>query len=297
MDIRNLDWSLVQVFLAVAETGSLSAAARKTGQSQPTVGRQIKAVEAALGLPLFIRQSRGLALNESGARLLAHAQIMQNAAAQITLEAAGQSRSLEGEVRITASVLISHHYLPKILADIHTAEPNIELVLLPNDATENLLFREADIAIRLYRPTQEDIIAKKLGAFSMGLFAHRDYLKKRGTPQSLQDFGDHDFVGFDQSTRIIDAMKKLGISTKRQTFKIRCDQQANYWELVRAGCGIGPTQTRLALQDSNIVQVLPQARIDPLPVWLAAPNALRNTPRIRIVYDMLAKALQKLTDA
>jgi len=297
MDIRNLDWSLVQVFLAVSETGSLSAAARKTGQSQPTVGRQIKAIETALGLPLFIRQTRGLVLNETGARLLTHAQIMQNAAAQITLEAAGQSKSLEGEVRITAPVLISHHYLPKILADIHAAEPNIELVLLPNDASENLLFREADIAIRMYRPTQEDIIAKKLGAFSMGLFAHRDYLEKRGTPKNLRDFANHDFVGFDQNPLIIDGMKGLGIQADQRTFKIRCDQLAIYWELVRAGSGIGATQTRLALQDPNIVQVLPQAKIAPLPVWLAAPNALRNTPRIRIVYDMLAKAVQKLTDA
>ncbi len=297
MDMRNLDWSLVQVFLAVAETGSLSAAARKTGQSQPTVGRQIKAIEAALGLPLFIRQTRGLVLNETGARLLIHAQNMQNAAAQITLEAAGQSISLEGEVRITAPVLISHHYLPEILAAIHAAEPNIELVLLPNDATENLLFREADIAIRLYRPTQKDIIAKKLGAFSMGLFAHRDYLEKRGMPDNLSDFADHDFVGFDQNPLIIDGMKNFGIQADQKTFKIRCDQQAIFWELVRAGCGIGPSQTRLTLQDPDIIQVFPQAKITPLPVWLAAPNALRNTPRIRIVYDMLANALQKLTDA
>lgn len=297
MDMRNLDWSLVQVFLAVAETGSLSAAARKTGQSQPTVGRQIKAIESALGLPLFIRQSRGLILNETGARLLTHAQKMHAAAAQIALEAAGQSRSLEGEVRITAPVLISHHYLPNILADIHAAEPNIELILLPNDASENLLFREADIAIRMYQPSQGDIIAKKLGAFSMGLFAHRNYLEKRGIPQNLQDFTDHDFVGFDQNTLIIEGMKSLGIQADQKTFKIRCDQQAIFWELVRAGCGIGATQTRLALQDPYIIQVLPQARIEPLPVWLAAPNALRNTPRIRIVYDMLANAIRKLTDA
>ncbi len=295
--LKNLDWTLVQAFVAVAETGSLSAAARQLGQSQPTLGRQIRAVETAFGNSLFIRQPRGLLLNDTGAALLPMAQEMRDAARRLTLMAAGQSTSLKGVVRITASMVFSQYYLPEIIAQIRQKEPLIEIDLVPSDSTENLLFREADIAIRMYRPTQDDVVARKLGEIKTGLFASRAYLDRRGEPRIINDMGQHDFVGFDRSNLIIDAMRGYGIPATRDSFPIRCDQQAVYWELVRAGCGIGGMQIKIAQRDPNMVQILTGLAMQNMPVWLAATSVLRQTPRIRRVYDLLAAAIIPICDA
>jgi len=295
--LQNLDWALLQAFTAVAETGSLSAAARQLGQSQPTLGRQVAKAEAALGTALFTRQPRGLSLNDAGTALYPLAREMQDAARRLSLIAAGQSQSLKGTVRITASKVFAHHALPPILAQIRLAEPDIQLELAPSDSTENLLFREADIAIRMYRPTQEDVIARKLGEIKTGLFAHKSYLARRGTPQSIADFGVHEMVGLDQNPLIIDAMKALGISCTRDDFPVRCDDQATYWELAKAGCGLGATQLQIGRRAEGMVQVLPDLPLENLAVWLVAAKALRQTPRIRRVYDLLAKAIKPLCDA
>jgi DNA-binding transcriptional LysR family regulator len=295
--LRNLDWSLLQAFTAVADTGSLSAAARKLGQSQPTLGRQVAKVEAALGSALFTRQPKGLALNDAGAALYPLALEMQDAARRLALIAAGQRQSLKGTVRLTASKVFAHYTLPPILASIREAEPDIQLELAPSDSPENLLFGEADIAIRMFRPTQEDVIARKLGDMKTGLFAHESYLARRGTPQSFADFDRHDMIGLDRNPLIINAMRALGLSRTREDFPLRCDDQATYWELAKAGCGIGATQFRLGHRAEGMVQVLPDLPLENLPVWLVAAKALRQTPRIRRVYDLLASAIKPLCDA
>lgn len=295
--LQNLDWSLLQAFTAVADTGSLSAAARRLGQSQPTLGRQVAKVEAALGTALFTRQPRGLALNDAGQALYPLVLEMQDAARRLSLIAAGQSQSLKGTVRITASKVFAHYTLPPILAQIRASEPDIQLELAPSDSSENLLFREADIAIRMYRPTQEDVIARKLGEVKTGLFAHESYLEKRGTPRSFADISQHDMVGLDRNPLIIEAMKAFGFSRQREDFPVRCDDQATYWELTKAGCGIGATQHRLGMAAKGMVQVLPELPLENLPVWLVAAKALRQTPRMRRVYDLLATAIKPLCDA
>ena len=160
--VSSLDWSLVQAFLAGAETGSLSGAARSLGTSQPTLGRQVKAIESQLGAELFHRQPRGLALTQTGADLLAPAQAMQDAVRQMTLTAAGQQARLDGTVRITASVATSAEHLPPIIAKIRKLEPQIAIELVPSDDTSNLLYREADIAVRMYRHTLLDLITQHI---------------------------------------------------------------------------------------------------------------------------------------
>ena len=294
---NTLDWSLLRAFLAVAETGSLSAAARQLGQSQPTLGRQVRAAEAALGSSLFTRQPRGLALNDAGLALYPAALEMQDAARKLSLLAAGQSQLLTGTVRITASVVFSHYSLPPVISAIRQAEPDIQIELAASDSSENLLFREADIAVRMYQPTQDDVIARKLGEIKTGLFAHNSYLDRRGMPQGFTDIDSHDFIGFDRNTLIIDSMRRFGITRTRNDFPLRCDDQAVYWELAKAGCGIGATQFRLGLEASGMVQVLPDLPLERLPVWLVAAKALRQTPRIRRVFDLLAKAIIPLCDA
>lgn len=290
-----VDWSLVQAFLAVAETGSLSGAARALGTSQPTLGRQIKAIERQLNADLFLRQARGLALSETGAALMAPALAMRAAVGQIALTAAGRTERLEGTVRITASVAMALYHLPAIIAKIRQSEPFIAVELVPSDTTTNLLYREADIAVRMYRPTQLDLVTQRLGEVELSVFAAKSYLARRGIPISSVDFADHDFVGYDSNPAMLDGFRAAGMPVVQDFFKTRCDDNAVYWELVRAGCGIGFAQASIGRADP-LVKELPFGHIAPnLEMWLTAHEAMRQTPRIRRVWDLLAEGLRPLT--
>lgn len=293
----NLDWTLIRSFLAVAETGSLSAAARRLGQSQPTIGRHVALAEEALGVSLFTRHARGLALTEAGLDLLPPARAMRDAAARLSLAAAGQTQRLEGTVRITASVFVAHFHLPRIVARLREEAPGIEIEINPTDSNENLLFREADIAIRMIRPSELDIVARYLGEIEIGLFAARTYLDRNGRPETVDDLASHALVGLDRSDAILRGMHAHGIEMGRHDFALRCDDQAVGWHLVRAGCGIGFGQVSVAKDDPLLEQVLAGLELPTLPVWLAAPEALRRSPRIRFVYDLLAREIPALCAA
>ena len=287
----NLDWSLVPSFLAVADCGSLSAAARNLGTSQPTLGRHIKAFEASVGETLFQRRPRGLELTEAGAALVPAARAMAQAAGGLSLIAAGQAQSLAGPVRITASVFVCQYLLPPVIARIRRALPEIEIELDASDSSENLLFREADIALRMYRPTQLDVVTRHLGDLPLGLYAAKGYLARQGTPTDAAQLLDHALVGYDRNERILVTMRALGLEATRSNFPTRCDNQTVYWELVRAGCGIGACQTAVADNDPLVARVLPGLRVPSLPVWLTAHAALRQSPRIRRAWDFLASAM------
>ncbi|MDP2518443.1 LysR family transcriptional regulator [Shimia thalassica] len=291
-NLSSTDWSLIQVFLAVAQTGSLSAGARRLHSSQPTVGRHIKTLETTLGVELFHRHARGLELTELGQDVFHTARAMQRHMSELTLKAAGAQTSLAGDVRITCSVFMAHHVVPDILASIRTKEPEIKLDLLATDDTENLLFREADIAIRMYRPKQLDMIAKHLGDITLGLFASESYVARRGLPQTPEDFINHDIVGYDRNDLIIRSMTDHGWSVTRDTFCVRCDNQTAYWELVKAGCGIGFCQKHTAMATDGIIDLDLGVPLPTLPVWLTAHEAMRHTPRISRVWDLLSDGLQ-----
>ncbi len=288
------DWSLVQSFLAVAESGSLSAAARQLGRSQPTLGRHIQTLEVSFSQQLFDRHPRGLQLSQAGSALLPMAREMQLQMYQLSLQAAGQSEALAGTVRITASVFAAHYLLPPILAEIRTKEPKIELELVPTDTSENLLFREADIALRMYRPSQLDVITQHIADLPLGIFAAKSYLVRRGHPRTAEDLWSHDLVGYDSNDLILRSMLDMGWPAQRSAFAMRCDNQATYWQLVRAGCGIGFCQSSVARADDAVEELDLGVEIAPLPLWLTAHGAMRETPRIRRVWTLLAKALQNV---
>jgi DNA-binding transcriptional LysR family regulator len=292
--LTTTDWSLIQSFLAVAEAGSLSGAARTLGRSQPTLGRHIRDLEDGLGAMLFERHARGLRLSDTGADLLPHARRMFEAMNALALGAAGQSQQLEGTVRITASVFASHYLLPPILANIRAAEPAIQIELAPSDASENLLFREADIAVRMYRPTQVDVVARHVTTLGLGAFAARSYLDRVGRPTSPEELLKCDLVGYDSNDLILRTMRERGLPVTRDSFAVRCDNQATYWELVRAGCGIGFSQRGNAIGDPLVEELELGIDTGALPVWLAAHEAMRSTPRIRRVWDLLAEGLTAL---
>ena len=287
---------MISVFLAVAETGSLSAAARRLGSSQPTVSRQVREIEETLGETLFARQARGMSLTETGRALLAPAREMGEAAGTFGLIAAGASERLSGSVRVTASVFVAHYVLPSIVSTMREAEPEISIEVVASDASDNLLFREADIAVRMYRPTQLEMVTRHIGDVELGLFGSVAYLDRMGRPVGPDDLGRHHFVGYDRNPAIIDGFRASGWEVDRDFFPVRCDQNTVVWELVRAGCGLGFAQAKIGRMDPQVEEIALGIPIPRLPVWLTAPEALRQSPRIRRIWDLLVDGLSAAID-
>lgn len=292
-----LDWSLLQSFLAVAEEGSLSAAARRLGLSQPTLGRQVKAIETTLGTPVFKRHAKGLDLSDFGQTILPSVQAMQAAANDIRLAAASRETDLSGTVRITASQVTAHANLPAVVAIARRAYPKIQIDIIPTDDSENLIFGEADIALRMYRPTQLDLITQFIGEITMGLFAATTYLDRVGRPKGawrVEDILKLDLIGYDQDRRIIEGMNARGFPANREMFSTRCDDHVVQWELIVQGCGAGFYQTPVGLRTLGIEQIPLPIPNPTLPIWLTASSAMRQTPRIRAIWEILARELPKI---
>lgn len=285
------DWNQARAFLATAEHGSLSAAARELGQTQPTIGRQVSALEDSLGVALFDRAGRGLILTDAGRELLTHVREMAEAAARIPLTASGQSQALRGKVSITASDVFSTHLLPAILADLARAAPDIEIEVISANDLRDLSRREADIAIRHVRPTEPQLTARLLGEGHGHFYASPDYLDRRGRPRSRAELAGHDFVGFADANRMVHTLAGLGIPITLERLKYRSDSGLVLWEMVRAGMGLGLMSADIALDTPDVELVLPGYEAFDYPVWLVTHRELHSARRIRVVFDHLAEAI------
>ena len=285
------DWSLWRSFAAVVEDGSLSAAARRLGLSQPTLGRHIDTLEQSLGVALFERTLQGFKPSDTALKLYEPVAGAQRALAEAVLMAEGSTAALGGTVRITASTVVCHYVLPPLLADLRLAFPAIALELVPSDSAENLLLREADIAVRMFRPTQLELITKKLGELPMVCCAHESYVQRRGAPQSLAELYNHDLIGLDRSDLIIQAARFMGFDLVRDNFVVRTDSQTALWELAKAGLGIAFAQQKLVAEAPGMVALLPEFSVPALEVWLTTHRELFTSRRIRAIYDRLAEGL------
>lgn len=288
---REPDWALWRSFAAVVAEGSLSGAARSLGLSQPTVGRHIETLEADLGLSLFERNLTGLKPNAAALRLYDPVKSAQAALAEAAILAAGAQDDTGGTVRLTASTMISNYVLPDILAGVRLLHPAIALETVPSDSAENLLMREADIAIRMFRPTQLELVTRHLGDIPLVPVAHERYLARRGRPTSMQELWQHDVIGFDRSDAIIAHARGMGLPVSRDNFPLRSDDQTHLWELIRAGLGIGFGQANLARKTRGMIILPIDLGIPPLPVWLTTHRELFTSHRIRAIYDAVADGL------
>jgi DNA-binding transcriptional LysR family regulator len=285
------DWALWKSFEAVVREGSLSAAARRLGVSQPTVGRHVEELEGLLGVGLFERTLGGLRPNETALRLYEPVAAAQRSFAEALMRAEGAQPDPNGTVRITASNMVSNYVLPELLLQIGKAHPAVAFEIVPSDSTENLLLREADIAIRMFRPTQLELVSKKLGVIPIVAAAHSRYLARRGTPRTPEELASHELIGFDRSDAILRVARHLGFELKREDFWLRSDGQTLLWEMMCAGLGIGFAQRQLVERTRGMRVLLPELPIPPMEVWLTSHRELFTNHRIRAVYDALAEGL------
>lgn len=282
-------WELYRSFLAVMREGSLSGAARTLALTQPTIGRHIDALEEALGIALFTRSQSGLSATGEALALMPHAEAMASAAEALQRAASGEAEEDRGTVRITASEIVGTEVLPPMLAAFREAHPRVAVELMLSNRTEDLLRREADIAVRMVRPTQAALVARRLGSVGLGLHAHPRYARTHGLPQSLEELAGHPLIGFDKEPSIR-RMEKYGVTLTREAFSFRCDSDVAQYAALRAGFGIGVCQYALARRD-GLVPVLPGVFAFELEVWLAMHEDLRTSRRMRLMFDHLAMRL------
>ncbi len=287
----SFDWNQARAFLATVEEGSLSAAARALGLTQPTLGRQVAALEETLDIVLFERIGRSLVLTQSGVELLDHVRSMYDAANRISLTASGQSQTIEGQVRITASDVMSAYILPQALKTLRQRAPLVEIDVVAANDIRDLQLREADIAIRHVRPEQPDLIAKLVGEATASFYASKDYLDQKGRPASLDELSDYDFIGLGNNDRMIDILNPAGLSLTPENFRLGSESGVVAWELARNGLGVIIMSDEVAGETPNIERVLPDREPFAVPIWLTTHRELHTSGRIRLVFDLLADFL------
>ena len=291
---NQFDWHLIRAFLAALDAGSLLGAAKKLQTTQPTVGRQVAQLEAQMGVVLFERTGRGLQPTATALSLADAARSMESGALQLARQLQAKQTQVQGTVRITASQPVAYQLLPPILASMRDVLPEIQIELISSNQVSNLLRREADIAVRMVQPDQGTLIAKKLGSVSVGVYAHKSYLARFGTPHAPDDLLNHTLIGYDNDDVMIRGFANYGQSLGKEAFAIRSDDLIVQWQTLCAACGIGFVADYMGRSQTDLVKILPMLKIPPLPMWLAVHREIRSNQRIRAVFDNLAKALPPL---
>jgi DNA-binding transcriptional LysR family regulator len=291
------DWNLYRSFLAVMREGSLSGAARALGLTQPTIARHIEALEQSIDLELFIRSQQGLSPTEGALELKPYAESLAATTAAMMRAASGQGKAVKGTVRVSASEIVGAEVLPSIFTGLRERHPQLEIELVLSNAVDNLLRREADIAVRMVEPAHEALVIKRIGTVTIGLYAHRRYLDRVGRPRTLDALQKHSLIGFDRETPEIRSMRQriAGLEVAVH-FAFRTDSDIAQLMAIRAGFGIGFCQAALARRDPNLERVLAGAFQFKLGVWLAMHENLRSTPRCRAAFDGLAIGLTSHVD-
>lgn len=291
IDPDRLDWNHLRAFLATAETESLSGAARRLGLTQPTLSRQIAALENTLSLMLFERVGRGLALTDAGRELMTHVQDMGLAARRTAISANGQQSDLTGWVRITASDIMSAHMMPDVVAQLRKLAPQMQVDIVATNDISDLMRREADIAIRHVRPDQPDLIARLVGESHGYFYGAKSFLDKVGRPKTKQDLAQLDWVAFGDVDEMIDYLAALDIPLSSSGCRVSSRNGLIAWELAKAGLGLCPMDSAVGDSAIGMERVLPTIGEITFPTWLVAHREIHTSPKIRLVFDVLAQCL------
>jgi DNA-binding transcriptional LysR family regulator len=287
----NLDWNQLKAFLETAETGSLSAAARKLGLTQPTLSRQVAAIEQRMGVTLFERVGKAMALTPTGLDLLHHARAMGASAEALGLAASGRSQALGGVVSVSATDTLAAHLLPPLVRQLREREPGIAIEVISSDALSDLLRRDADIAIRHVKPEQPDLIVRRIREATAYFYASEDWVKVHGHPRRAEEAAHLPFVGADRSGHFLAHLCQQGLPLSEANFSCYSNNSKANWALVRHGMGIGAMIDEIARDTPGIIRVLDDMPPVRFTFWLATHRELHTSRRIRVVFEALAQGL------
>jgi DNA-binding transcriptional LysR family regulator len=286
-------WEDQRAFLAVLEEGSLSAAARRMGMAQPTVRARIEALEHSLGTVLFTRSVNGLAPTEQARALGESARAMARASDAFVRAASAPPGEVAGVVRLSVSEFVGVEVLPPMLAGVRERHPGLVVEVALSNAPADLLEQEVDLAVRMHPPRHEALVARKVGAIPLGLFAHADYLARRGRPETLEDLARHDLIGPDRASADLQLASAAFPGIGRERCVIRTDSHPAQVAAARAALGIAVIQRPVGLADPQLLPVLPALTVASLDVWIVTHENLRGLPRVRALFDHLVEAFTR----
>jgi DNA-binding transcriptional LysR family regulator len=291
----NFDWNRARAFLATAENGSFSAAARELDLTQPTVSRQVDALEAELGVALFERVGKSLIITPNGQDLLESARIMGEAANKLSALASGHSEEVQGPIRISSVEVFSTMGLPSIIKKLHLAHPTLNIKIVPSNIPTDVLRRESDIGIRPYKPDHPDLICKKIRQDPIRLYATPQYLADHREIASIADIKPQNFIGFETIKVKVEGFAKIGLELTSEEFCIASDSHLVQWAMVKEGLGIGLMSEQIGDSEPLVERFLPDMEPIYFPMWLVSHRELRMSKRVRTVFDFLCRELADLT--
>jgi DNA-binding transcriptional LysR family regulator len=288
--MNGLDWNRVRAFLATADAGSLSAAAGRLKLTQPTLSRQVAALEAQLGVTLFERIGKRLVLTDTGESLLVQARAMGEAAVAMTFAASGRAQAIEGRVTISATDAYAAYLLPEIVARIRREALEVTVVILSSNALSDLQRREADIAIRHVRPEGDTLIGKLLRESTAHFYAATSWIARHGRPATMADLKSQDLLGYEDTRDFAAHLGRAGLVVTPDSFRLVSENTVVIWEMVRRGLGVGVMSREIGTRTDDVVDLFPGTTLATFPVWLVTHRELRTNRRVRLVYEILADA-------
>lgn len=291
--MNRIDWNRARAFLATAGSGSLSAAASELGLTQPTLSRQVAALEEELGVTLFERVGKKLVLTPTGESLLGHVRTMGEAAAAMTVAASGSAQETEGRVSISATDAYAAYLLPDIVERIRREAPQITIVIVSQNSLSDLRRREADIAIRHVRPDEDGLIGKLVCESTAHFYASRSWLARNGRPASIAEIAPQDLIAYEEIERFAEFMRGVGVRASAIDFRMVSENSVVVWEMVKRGLGICIMSRDIGERTEGVVDLFPQMEPPRFPVWLVTHRELRTSRRIRLVYEILAEELAR----
>ena len=292
--MNKLSWELIQTFSTVAKSGSLSKAAKALNTSQPTLSRQIALLEKKLEITLFDRSTHGLKITDLGAKLIESSDMMLQASEQFMRTASGSTLSLAGNVRISANEVIGLYYLPEAITEFNQRYPEIQVEIDISNQSTSLHKRDADIALRMFRPTQPELIAKRLPNIELNFVASNDYLRKYGHTKNIQEIAQHTLIGYDKDSQFIKSIKQLGFPVSEKDFYLKTDFLPLQIELARKGAGITITHKHLINQWSELNEIMSEVTLPHLELWLVCHADVQHNRRIRVLMSYLTLYFEEL---
>lgn len=285
-----LQWETQRAFLAVLRTGSLSGAARLLGIAQATARRRIEALEHSVGVSLFIRSPAGLLPTDTAKDLISHVEAMAVAANAFNRAASADAALAGGTVRLTSGKLLGVEVLPPMLRSLRRDHPQLAIELSVSNRLQALALQEADVAVRIRRPTEAAVVARKVGDLQVGLYAAPELLAEQGTPDTVAQLQGYPLIGPDRNLLEIEFLRERGFDCSAPHAVIRTDDHLAQLAALRAGLGIGVCSRQVA-QRHGLVRVL-QGQVDfNVDVWIAMHQDMRKVQRIAVVFDALGGAL------
>lgn len=292
--LNYLSWDLIQVFSTVAKLGSLSKAAKVLNTSQPTLSRQIALLEKKLETTLFERSTQGLKITDLGSKLIESSELMQQASEQFLRIASGSALSLAGNVRVSANEVIGLYYLPQAMAEFNQLYPEIQVEVDISNQSTSLHKRDADIALRMFRPTQPELVAKRLPNIELNFVASKEYILKYGSPKNLHEINQHTLIGYDKDPLFIKSLRQLDFPVSDKNFYFKTDFLPLQIELARKGAGITITHKNLIKQWHELSVIMPEIRLPNLEFWLVCHADVQHNRRIRVLMNFLTTYMDEL---